>query len=162
MSAASPDKQENVNGGLVNRMFGAVSSTVKYGTGVIDVVHKKTNGFTSRALSFGQYCWNEPQLPIFEPKLKTDSYIFSVEPRRRRCEANKFLLTISKCRSSAAQKCLEFNLLKMPNWNIISVCWKFPYMEYLTYRRLLFIYLYNTFLSRPSMFDVELLCSSIK
>ncbi|BES92914.1 ABC1 family [Nesidiocoris tenuis] len=56
MSAASPEKQENVNGGLVNRMFGAVSSTVKYGTGVIDVVHKKTNGFTSRALSFGQYC----------------------------------------------------------------------------------------------------------
>jgi hypothetical protein len=44
--------------GLVNRMFGAMSSTVRYGNQVLDVVQKKTNGIVStlptKALYFGQ------------------------------------------------------------------------------------------------------------
>jgi hypothetical protein len=44
--------------GLVNRMFGAMSSTVRYGNQVVDVVQKKTNGVVSslptKALHFGQ------------------------------------------------------------------------------------------------------------
>jgi len=44
--------------GLVNRMFGAVSSTVRYGNQMVDVVQKKTNGVVSslptKALYFGQ------------------------------------------------------------------------------------------------------------
>ena len=44
--------------GLVNMMFGAVSSTVKYGNNVIGAVQKKTNGVVSslptKALYFGQ------------------------------------------------------------------------------------------------------------
>jgi hypothetical protein len=44
--------------GLVNRMFGAVSSTVRYGNQMLDVVQKKTNGVVSslptKALYFGQ------------------------------------------------------------------------------------------------------------
>lgn len=44
--------------GLVNRMFGAMSSTVKYGNQMVDVVQKKTNGVVSslptKALYFGQ------------------------------------------------------------------------------------------------------------
>lgn len=35
--------------GLMNRMFGAVSSTVKYGNSVLDTVHKTTNGIVSNA-----------------------------------------------------------------------------------------------------------------
>jgi hypothetical protein len=44
--------------GLVNRMFGAMSSTVRYGNQMLDVVQKKTNGVVSslptKALYFGQ------------------------------------------------------------------------------------------------------------
>jgi hypothetical protein len=44
--------------GLVNRMFGAMSSTMRYGNQMLDVVQKKTNGVVSslpsKALSFGQ------------------------------------------------------------------------------------------------------------
>jgi hypothetical protein len=44
--------------GLVNRMFGAVSSTVRYGNQMVDVVQKKTNGVVSslptKTLYFGQ------------------------------------------------------------------------------------------------------------
>uniref|UniRef100_R4G7V6 Putative soluble epoxide hydrolase n=1 Tax=Rhodnius prolixus TaxID=13249 RepID=R4G7V6_RHOPR len=46
------DVQKPSNQGLVNRMFGAVSNTVKYGNNVFDIVHKKTNGLTARALGY--------------------------------------------------------------------------------------------------------------
>jgi hypothetical protein len=36
--------ERSASKGIVNRMFGAVSSTVKYGNSVLDTVHKKTNG----------------------------------------------------------------------------------------------------------------------
>uniref|UniRef100_A0A023F7J8 Putative soluble epoxide hydrolase n=1 Tax=Triatoma infestans TaxID=30076 RepID=A0A023F7J8_TRIIF len=46
------DRDKPSNNGLVNRMFGAVSNTVKYGNSVLDVVQKRTNGLTARALGY--------------------------------------------------------------------------------------------------------------
>lgn len=40
--------------GLVYRMFGAVTSTVKYGNTVIDAVQKRTGDLATRALSMRQ------------------------------------------------------------------------------------------------------------
>lgn len=39
--------------GIMNRMIGAVSSTVKYGNSVLDTVHKKTNGVVGSIPSIG-------------------------------------------------------------------------------------------------------------
>ncbi|KAK9502244.1 hypothetical protein O3M35_011050 [Rhynocoris fuscipes] len=48
----TPNREKVANSGLVNRMFGAVTNTVKYGNNMIDVVHKTTNGLTARALGY--------------------------------------------------------------------------------------------------------------
>lgn len=45
---------------LVNRMFGAMSSTVKYGNQMLDVVQKKTNGIVSNLPSKTLYIGQSP------------------------------------------------------------------------------------------------------
>ncbi|XP_075226294.1 epoxide hydrolase 4-like isoform X2 [Lycorma delicatula] len=46
--------QKTPSGGLVFKMFDAVSSTMKYGNQVLDIVQKKTNGLTSKAFYVGE------------------------------------------------------------------------------------------------------------
>ncbi|CAG2062290.1 unnamed protein product, partial [Timema podura] len=54
----SPRQEKSPSRGLVNRMFDAVSSTVKYGNQMLDTVQRKKcndeNSLSARALYFGQ------------------------------------------------------------------------------------------------------------
>ncbi|RZF34868.1 hypothetical protein LSTR_LSTR012865 [Laodelphax striatellus] len=50
----TPPATQTPSGGIVYRMFGAVSSTMKYGNQMMDVVSKRTNGISSKAITVGQ------------------------------------------------------------------------------------------------------------